>query len=71
MNYQRDEAWRRFQDRVHKSRGMGSKDRWKPEKKWKMIYIRSNKLHRAQQLGFDYPIKNTRKLLEEHCMIDG
>ena len=32
-----------------------AKDDCPPEKKWKHIYTRSNKLHRAKQLGFDYP----------------
>ena len=32
-----------------------AKDDCPREKKWKHIYTRSNKLHRAKQLGFDYP----------------
>ena len=31
------------------------KDHWPREKKWKHVYTRSNKLHRAKQLGFEYP----------------
>jgi hypothetical protein len=43
---------------------MGTKDRWKPEKNWKMVYLRSEKLSRAKQLGFDYPKKTVRQLLD-------
>jgi hypothetical protein len=37
----------------------------KPEKKWKMLYLRSEKLKRAKQLGFDYPLKSSRQLLDQ------
>jgi predicted protein tyrosine phosphatase len=30
------------------------------EKKWKNIYLRSNKIHRAQQLGMDQPHKTAK-----------
>jgi len=30
-------------------------DRWPREKKWRHLYVRTNKLHRAKQLGFEYP----------------
>ncbi len=43
---------------------MGTEDRWKPEKNWKMLYLRSEKLFRAKQLGFDYPKKTVRQLLD-------
>lgn len=40
------------------------------EKNWKHLYLRSNKLARARQLGFDYPRKSTREVINEH-MSDG
>lgn len=41
-------------------------EKLKPEKKWKLLYLRSEKLLRARQLGFEYPRKSDRQLaLEE------
>ncbi len=40
------------------------------EKNWKLLYLRSNKLARARQLGFDYPRKSRREVIDEH-MSDG
>lgn len=64
MSILRGKAWRRFQNKVNSNKGMGSEDKLKPEKNWKMLYFRSNKLARSKQLGFEYPRKNTRQLLE-------
>jgi hypothetical protein len=61
---ERSRAWRRFYNRVNKGKGMGTEDRWKPEKNWKMVYLRSEKLSRSKQLGFDYPKKTVRQLLD-------
>ena len=44
---------------------MGTEEKWKPEKKWKMVYLRSEKLSRAKQLGFEYPRKNILKAAED------
>ena len=44
---------------------MGSKEKYKAEKKWKLMYTRSEKIHRAKQLGFEYPVKNMREILLE------
>jgi hypothetical protein len=66
----RDRAWRRFKSKVNKKRGMSSKEKWKPEKKWKLVYLRSAKLSRAKQLGFEYPRKNIRQLLEIELFTD-
>jgi predicted protein tyrosine phosphatase len=40
------------------------KDEWPKEKKWEKVYTRSEKLHRAKQLGFEYPILTEKKLLD-------
>tara|TARA_B100001245_G_C22719373_1_gene349611 strand:+ start:487 stop:696 length:210 start_codon:yes stop_codon:yes gene_type:complete len=39
--------------------------KYKPEKKWKNLYMRSIKLERARQLGIDYPRKNSSQLTRE------
>ncbi|WP_020558577.1 hypothetical protein [Thiofilum flexile] len=64
MSNERDRAWRRFKNWVNNGRGMGTEERWKPEKNWKMLYVRSEKQARAKQLGFEYPRKSSRQLLD-------
>ena len=70
MSENRNRAWRRFKDRVNKGKGMGSDQLDKPEKKWKLMYFRKNKLVRAKQLGFDYPVKSQRQLLDQELPSD-
>lgn len=38
----------------------------KREKNWKHLYIRSNKLSRSKQLGFDYPRVTEAQLIQAH-----
>jgi len=38
------------------------------EKKWRYIYTRSNKLHRAKQLGIEYPRHPASQLLDEQSI---
>ncbi len=64
MSDERNRAWRRFKNRVNRGNGMGAEDRWKPEKNCKMLYLRSEKLVRAKQLGFEYPRMNARKIID-------
>ncbi len=40
------------------------------EKNWKHVYTRSAKVTRARQLGFDYPKRTDRQLLDEHLESD-
>lgn len=40
------------------------KNEGKREKNWKDLYIRSNKLARAKQLGFDYPRTSNAELMK-------
>jgi predicted protein tyrosine phosphatase len=47
---------------------MGNKDDWPREKRWKDMYIRSTKVVRAKQLGFDYPRTTERQLIQEDEM---
>ena len=65
MNQIRSRAWRRFKSSINRDKGMVSKELFKPEKNWKLMYMRSCKLMRAKQLGIDYPIRSTRQLLDE------
>ena len=44
---------------------MGNKDDWPREKRWKDLYLRSAKLARAKQLGFDYPRTTEKQLVQE------
>ncbi len=47
---------------------MSSKDDWPREKRWKDMYIRSTKLARAKQLGFDYPRTSKNQPAEDEVM---
>lgn len=58
MDNTRNRAWRRAKDRINKSRdNLNSQETqcFTPEKNWKHLYLRSEKLARAAQLGIDYP----------------
>lgn len=65
MNNERTRAWRRFKNKLNKSNGMGCDKMFKPEKKWKLVYLRSEKLSRAKQLGFEYPRRKIEELAYE------
>lgn len=69
MQHPRNRAWRRFKNTVNQHKGMGTGELFKPEKNWKQVYLRSEKLNRAKQLGFEYPRKNVTKqaLEEQYC----
>jgi predicted protein tyrosine phosphatase len=47
---------------------MTKKDDWSREKRWKDLYIRSTKLARAQQLGYDYPRISEKKIVQAEEM---
>ncbi len=72
MSEERSRAWRRDKDRVNARKGQGSsvESAWKPEKKWGHLYLRSEKVKRAKQLGFDYPRKCERELLDKEIPLD-
>ena len=44
------------------------KDDCPREKKWKHVYTRSNKLHRAKQLGFEYPRVSESEMMEQETL---
>ena len=61
----RTRAWRRFHKRRCRQEDHKHFDRdIKPEKNWKLLYLRSEKLKRAFQLGFEYPRIHLRIRLE-------
>jgi hypothetical protein len=64
MSGKRSRAWRRLKSKLNDRKGTGSEDKRKPEKKWNLVYLRSEKLARAKQLGFEYPRKTSRQLLD-------
>lgn len=70
MSVERSRAWRRFKNRINRGRGMGADEVWKPEKNWKHLYLRKEKLARARQLGIEYPRKRGRQLLDKEMPLD-
>jgi hypothetical protein len=40
--------------------------KYKPPKNWKHVYLRSEKLRRAKQLGTEYPSQSNAQLLKEN-----
>lgn len=62
---ERSRAWRRAQARKHAEYTAVRPLMFKPEKNWKLLYTRASKLARARQLGFSYPIRTTRQLLDQ------
>ncbi len=45
-----------------------SKDGWPREKNWKQMYKRSEKAHRAQQLGFEYPVVPESRMTKNEAL---
>ena len=45
-----------------------TKDHGPREKKWKHVYTRSRKLHRAKQLGFEYPRVSESQMVERDSL---
>jgi hypothetical protein len=63
---ERSRAWRRTQARrKHGNDKPARRPEFKPEKNWKLMYTRADKLARARQLGMSYPIRSTRQLLDQ------
>lgn len=61
----RTRAWRRSQARKDAPQTLLRLPYQRPEKNWKLMYTRAGKLLRARQLGFSYPIRTTRQLLDQ------
>lgn len=66
----RNRAWRRFKNRINKSRDQkhdASLYDYPAEKCWKMMYGRSEKMIRAAQLGMAYPQISQAVLTRNAC----
>jgi len=61
----RTRAWRRHQARKRDTGKVADPLKFKPQKNWKLMYTRADKLARARQLGMSYPIRTTRQLLDQ------
>lgn len=71
MTEMRGRAWRRAQARSKGGNSSGLKGKlFTPEKNWKFLYLRSEKLARVRQLGVDYPKKTVRQKLDEESPLD-
>ncbi|WP_199609643.1 hypothetical protein [Flocculibacter collagenilyticus] len=64
----RNKLWRRSKQKKNKAALLTEK-RHTPEKNWKLTYRRSEKLHRAKQLGIEYPRKTLRQTLDDEMPI--
>ncbi|WP_338524785.1 hypothetical protein NUH87_03775 [Pseudomonas batumici] len=62
---ERTRAWRRTQALEHRDDKAVRPLKFKPEKNWKLMYTRADKLVRARQLGMSYPIRTTRQWLDQ------
>jgi len=62
---ERTRAWRRSQAHKDASKPLMRLPYQQPEKNWKLLYTRAEKLLRARQLGLSYPIRTTRQLLDQ------
>ena len=61
----RNKEWRQTQEYFkEKKRVNDIEKQWLPEKNWKLLYTRSCKLHRAKQLGQEYPSTTLRQKLD-------
>jgi hypothetical protein len=65
MIMERTRAWRRAQARKRGNDKAVRPLKFKPQKNWKLMYTRADKLVRARQLGMSYPIRTTRQLLDQ------
>lgn len=66
METTRSRGWRMAQKQRNKSRDVHTALlRFRREKNWKHLYLRSEKLLRAAQLGMEYPRKTRRQLAHQ------
>ena len=66
MNNKEKRAKRILDKKQDQSLNQVKKDKYIAPKNWKHVYLRSEKLRRAKQLGFDYPVKSNATLLKEN-----
>ncbi|KGJ96904.1 low molecular weight protein tyrosine phosphatase family protein [Colwellia psychrerythraea] len=66
MKNDRTKSWRQAKSKAKEVKAkQQSVRKYTPEKNWKLMYIRSEKLKRAKQLGIDYPNKTLRQTLDD------
>ncbi len=71
MNETRTRAWRRSKTKAKSRKNSVKREKiWAPEKKWKLMYLRSEKLGRAKQLGTEYPKRTLRQTLDVEKPLD-
>jgi len=71
MDVLRDKAWRKFKVKVKSRRSKNDHGKqWIPEKKWKLMYTRGEKLRRAKQLGIEYPKKTVLQTLDDESPLE-
>lgn len=71
MKKTRDKAWRSEQKKNKEKEVVTykkNKERWIVEKNWKYLYVRSEKLKRAKQLGMEYPIQPLELKVDEQSI---
>ena len=65
MDKLRGRAWRRSKARTKfRKNSVKTEKQWNSEKNWKLMYMRSEKLRRAKQLGIEYPKRTMRQTLD-------
>lgn len=72
MSHQRTIAWRRAQRAKSIARGRKprSSKEWHGDKSWKLLFLRSDKLRRAQKLGLIWPHREWLKLIEDTAVVN-
>ena len=71
MKTRRNKAWRVAKRKAKKSHIEQAPNRKrKGENCWKLMYIRSEKLHRSKQLGVEYPTKTLRQVLDDELPLE-
>ncbi len=64
-NIEKEIRAKRVKKNKDKSKNINScEEGYKPPKNWKHVYLRSEKMRRAKQLGFEYPKRSTRQMLD-------
>lgn len=66
MNNKEKRAKRILNNKRDQQTNQQKREKVSPPKNWKHVYLRSEKLRRAKQLGFDYPVKSNSILLKEY-----
>lgn len=66
MNNKEKRAKRILYKKQDKSLNQAKRDKCIFSKNWKHLSLRSEKLKRAKQLGFEYPVKSNITLLKEN-----